>query len=313
MIASSDGKKITFVMGATATGKSDWALELAEKTGAVIVNCDSVQVYEGPRIGSNVPSEEDFARVPHHLYSYVKAPDEMSAGRFRADFFALVERLPAKARVIAVGGTGFYFRAIEKGMFEAPPVDPEVAAQVRAEGATPEGVQALWRELERGDAETAAKLPVQDSYRIMRAVELLRSGAVPSEIQKNFTPKPFPWPLHKTALFMDRPELHRRIEVRTELMLKAGLIAETAALLKKAAPEWAPLQSVGYKEVQTFLNEQKSETWLRDEIVLRTFQLTKRQNTWFKKEAQTSKYDVGSDRARFIQEAQIFFDADFPS
>lgn len=277
------GKKVIFVTGATATGKSEWALAVAREVGGVIVNCDSVQVYRGPVIGSNVPSAEDLAAVPHHLYSFVDAPREMTAGEYRREAHDLLKALDAEA-IFVVGGTGFYFQALEKGMFELPPVDEALSGAVRAQGESAQGAAALWAELSSGDPETAARLSPNDSYRIARAVELLRIGVRPSERRASFRPEPFPYPLLKADIRVERADLNRRIHQRTRQMLDRGLLAETAELLQRGLEAWAPLQAVGYKEAVRCLKGELGAEKLADEIALRTTQLARRQENWFKRE-----------------------------
>lgn len=299
--------RIVFVTGATATGKSEWALEIAREAGAAIVNCDSVQVYRGPVIGSNVPSAEEMSQAPHLLYSYVEPPREMTAGQYREDAFRVFAK-EGFERLLVVGGTGFYFQALERGMYDVPPVAEDIGLAVRTEVRTSSGRTALWKELQAGDPETAAKIPEADTYRLCRAVELLRSGVRPSEMKKNFAPEPFPYPLLKTTVVCERTELRDRIRRRTRAMLERGLIDETRGLLEKAPPTWAPLQAVGYKEAVRFLSENESREWLFEEICLRTGQLAKRQETWFKRDREILPFPAGEDRAAFRETCLRFFE-----
>ena len=119
-----------FVVGATATGKSEWALRLAQEFNGVIVNCDSVQLYKKLDIGSAKPSREEQALVPHYLLDYVSPPEEMTAGNYCRDFYETLKSIPEEKPVFVVGGTGFYFMAIEKGMYTVIPVPPEIQQQV---------------------------------------------------------------------------------------------------------------------------------------------------------------------------------------
>ncbi|HRO67070.1 MAG TPA: tRNA (adenosine(37)-N6)-dimethylallyltransferase MiaA [Pseudobdellovibrionaceae bacterium] len=306
---SDSSHRVVFVTGSTATGKSEWALRVAERTGAVVVNCDSVQLYEDVVIGSGLPSEGDFARADHRLYSYVAPPAEMTAGDYRRDFFELMTALPPASKVLVVGGTGFYFQALEKGMFETPPVDPEISERVRRD-LEEKGGEALWRELHSSDPETAARLAVGDSYRISRAVELCRAGIKPSEHRKGFTPEPFPFPLLKTRVGRDREELRERIRRRTEDMIERGLLNEIRALLERGLESWAPLASVGYKEGVAALRENRSEDWLLEEICLRTGQLAKRQETWFKRDPEIEVFQGDSLFSEFQDRVLRFLRGD---
>lgn len=301
--------QVVFVAGATASGKSDWALAVAEQRGAIIVNCDSVQVYQGLRIGSGLPSEEDFARADHRLYSYVTPPQEISAGDYRRDFFSLINGLPANAQVLVVGGTGFYFQAIEKGMFEAPGVSVDISEAVRRDLETL-GSERLWQELFRLDEETAHRLAPADSYRIARALELVRAGYIPSQLRKGFEAEPFPFPLLKLRVGRERSELRTRIRTRAKKMLEQGLLGEVADHLDRGLESWAPLASVGYKEAVLALREGRGEDWLLEEICLRTGQLAKRQETWFKRDPEMEVYLGDESFPRFQDRVLRFFDGD---
>lgn len=297
--------RVVFVTGATATGKSEWALEVARESGAVILNCDSVQVYAGPVIGSNVPSAEEMSLAPHRLYSYVEAPREITAGIYRDDAMKVL-REGGWERVLVVGGTGFYFQALERGMFDSPPVDEGLSEAVRRAVAADRS--AVWRELRAGDPESAARIPENDTYRLCRAVELLRAGIVLSEMKSKFRPEPFPFPLLKTSVVCERSELRDRIRRRTMLMLERGLIDETRALLERAPATWAPLQAVGYKEAVRFLRENPGRDWLLEEICLRTGQLAKRQGTWFRRDREILPFSTDGGRAAFRESCLRFFD-----
>lgn len=299
------GHRVLFLTGATATGKSDWALRLAEESGARIVNCDSVQIYRGLEIGSGLPTADERARVPHDLYAFVAPPREFTAGDYREAFFGLLKS-HEPARWIVVGGTGFYFQAIEKGMYPTPDVPAEIHEHVRAELTLAGGPEKLWRELEALDPDTAERLHPSDHYRIARAVELVRSNVIPSKLRAEFAPEPFPYPLLKTNLRWPRESLRERIRARARHMIERGLRAETQGLLDAGFGDWAPLASVGYKEAVRAVREGLSDEWLVDEITLRTAQLAKRQETWFNRDPDAVRFD-GASFAAFRDSTLRFF------
>lgn len=280
---------VIFVVGATGTGKSKLALELAEKDGGVIFNCDSVQCYSEVAIGAAKPSSQDLGRVPHHLYSFVKPPSEITVGQYHREFFLELEKVRSTGvqTIYVVGGTGFYFQALEKGLFPVSQTPPELKADIETWLSSPEGLAEGYRELQKLDPEAAAKISSADAYRIGRAFELIRHEKKSlSQIQKDFAAQavPFPYPLKKIGLNLSREELAPRISARTQTMLAGGLIEEVESLLKRGLDEWAPLKSVGYKEAVQFIRDNKSREWLVDEITLRTLQLAKKQKTWFKRD-----------------------------
>lgn len=304
MAESCDGKKnklinkpIIFVVGTTATGKSEWALKLAQEFKGVIVNCDSVQLYKKLDIGSAKPSLAEQALVPHYLLDYISPPEEMTAGNYARDFFACLEKIPEGKPVFVVGGTGFYFMAIEKGMYPVTKVSPELKKQVEDEIAALGGPEKLHQELTKTDPEYAAKIHLSDHYRIGRAIELIRSqGKSVTQIQKEFAEarEEFPYPLLKLGPTWDREVLRARIRQRCQQMLDRGLIAEVKQLLDEGLEGWAPMSSVGYKEVVQMLRGELKEAELLEALSINTAQLAKRQRTWFQRDKEIHWFEGGS-------------------
>ncbi len=281
--------KVIFVVGPTASGKSDLALTLAERNHGAIVNCDSVQLYQSLNIGSAKPSAVDFKRVPHFLFDFVAEGEEITAGFYQRQFFATMKELENRFPfVFVVGGTGFYFQAIEKGMYPTGAADAEVTRQVEAELQETGGAEKLYLELKTRDPETAAKISINDHYRIARAVEMMRVHGRPvSEIKREFADQaaPFPYPLLKLGIRGSRQELEPRVERRTQKMLEAGLLDEVRGLLDRGLENWGPLQSVGYKESVEFLQGKIPDvTLLQAAILQNTLRLAKRQRTWFQRD-----------------------------
>ncbi|WP_374035491.1 tRNA (adenosine(37)-N6)-dimethylallyltransferase MiaA [Bdellovibrio bacteriovorus] len=293
-------RHVIFVVGSTATGKSEWALKLAQEFKGVVVNCDSVQLYKKLDIGSAKPSKEEQALVPHYLLDYVSPPEEMTAGNYCRDFYAILENIPEENPVFVVGGTGFYFMAIEKGMYPVIPVPAEIQAQVALELETEEGAIRLHAEMMKADPEYGAKIHLSDRYRIGRAIELIRSqGKSVTQIQAEFESqrKPFPFPLLKIGPSWDREVLRKRIGQRVEKMLAAGLVNEVQGLLDEGLASWAPMSSVGYKETLEYLRGGMSLSQLQEQITTNTHQLAKRQRTWFQRDKDIQWFDGASGYA----------------
>ena len=294
--------KVFFVMGPTASGKSAFALEAAanslqEGVPAAIVNCDSIQIYQGLEIGSAQPTAHEKAKVPHYLYSYVAKGARRTTGDYVKDFYLLMKDLEKKFfEVYVVGGSGFYFQAIEKGMYNTGPSNPEIRAQVEAELKEPEGPQKLHLELQRLDPQTAAKISVNDHYRLGRALELIRvHGRSVTEIRQEMeaTRVPFAWPLEKWGLNPSKELLQQNVKRRTEEMISRGLLEEVGRLLSEGLGFWPALQSVGYKECLMYLNgEIGSRDELYDLINRNTLNLCKRQKTWFQRDPQIQWKEV---------------------
>lgn len=288
--------ELLFVVGPTASGKSDLAVALAERTGCEILNCDSIQFFKGVDIGAAKPPPEDLARAPHHLISHLELGAEYTAGDFRRDALKLIEG--SEKNFVAVGGSGFYIQALEKGMYEVPPVAPEIRARLEAEMAE-HGSHQMHLELLARDPESGARIDKNDRYRILRALELLRAepnGRTLSQMRSEFEaakpPPPFRLASRKIGLSFSREKLRERIILRTRRMIEAGLIDEVEGLRAKSLSQWAPLQSVGYKETQSFLDGKLSRAELEPLIVTSTMQLAKRQMTWFKRDPSIQWFDA---------------------
>nr|WP_295906049.1 tRNA (adenosine(37)-N6)-dimethylallyltransferase MiaA [uncultured Bdellovibrio sp.] len=290
-------RHVIFVVGATATGKSEWALKLAQEFGGVIVNCDSIQVYKKLDIGAAKPTKDEQALVRHYLLDYVNPPQEMTAGQYCRDFYECMEQIPENTPVFVVGGTGFYFMAIEKGMYPVLPVPSEIQKAVEEELKTAEGAEKLHNELLEKDPEYGAKIHLSDHYRIGRAIELIRSqGKSVTQIQNEFAESrsEFPFPLLKIGPSWDREVLKDRIALRTKKMLEQGLVQEVQSLLDEGLESWAPMSSVGYKETIAFLKNELNSEQLFEEISKNTRQLAKRQRTWFQRDKDIHWF-AGSD------------------
>lgn len=292
--------KVVFLVGPTASGKSDLGLNLAEQFGGAILNADSVQIYQRLVIGSAAPSKEDKARVPHLLFQTVPPPERLTAG----DYSRLAREALAECRerypvVFVVGGTGFYLLALENGMLPIEKADEKIQASIEGELAQDGGAARLHAELAEKDPIVGARISVNDHYRLVRALETLRrTGRRLSEIEAEYkASKPdFPYPLLKLGVSVDREELRGRIEKRTRRMVETGLLQETQDLIDEGFGDWDPLQSVGYKEAGQYLRgdqELPDREALEARIVQNTMRLAKRQRTWFQRDQQIHWGETG--------------------
>lgn len=279
--------RVIFVMGPTASGKSRLALDLCLKYGGRIINCDSIQCYEGLDIGSAKPSEQDFKRCPHELYGWASLGSQITVGDYFRKFNEFTKSLKDPTEILwVVGGTGFYFQALEFGLFEVPAANPEIVAELEEAVLMPEGGARLHEELKAKDPESAKRISVNDHYRLVRAVEMMRSqGKTPSEVKNQKTGEPR-LQAFKICLMPEKKDLVPLVEARTQWMLDQGLVAETQRILSRVPRTWRPLQSVGYFEVLKFLAGELSQNELPNLINISTLQLIKKQKTWFKRDPQ---------------------------
>jgi len=275
---------LVIVCGATATGKTEVAFELAKGLKTEIISFDSVQVYKEFNIGAAKPSLELRRVIPHHLVDEIDPPTSFSAGDFRKRALEEILKLSNKEYVVLVGGTGFYLQALLNGMYSTSIIDPKFKEELLID-AKRVGMPKLFEELKKRDSEYAAKIHPNDTYRILRGLEVLRSGVASlSQMKSDFKPQPITNEIVQFGLRRKKDILREAIQNRAEYMVSGGLLGEARSLLEKYPRALRPLESVGYKEaVKCILGELPIEE-LIPSIVRSTLQLAKRQSTWFKRD-----------------------------
>lgn len=301
--------KVVFWVGSTATGKSSLALDLAPQFGAAIVNADSVQMYQRLDIGSAKPTRDEQRRAPHFLFDCVKPPETVTAGEFNRRFFELTDEIKNKFPVIfVVGGTGFYYQAIEKGLLPIPKANPAYQAKIFAGIEKSGSAEKYHQELKRLDPETGGRIHVRDHYRIARALDIIQATGKPvSQIlhdHETSGPK-FPFPLLKIGLKRPKEELEPLVRERTTRMIADGWIDEVRGLLSDGLKDWEPLRSVGYKQCVEFLSNELSSQELPDKIVQETMKLAKKQRTWFSRDPAIEWFHP-SEKARLHSKLETF-------
>lgn len=297
--------KVIFVVGPTASGKSHLALQLAKKFKGSIVNIDSVQFYDGLIVGSAAPTEDEKKQAPHYLFSYVKAPEEMTAGQYIRDFYELIESGKVNSPIFVVGGTGFYIQALEKGMYDLPEVSEEIKKEVLADFET-FGAEHMFKELKEFDPDT--ELHPNDHYRVGRALEVKRAFNLKMSEFKNSgdNKNKLPYPALKIGLTFeteDREKFLNRVHQRTLKMIDEGIIDETKGFLTQGFENWAPLASVGYLETKAYLQGQIAREELPAAITQATMKLVKKQKTWFKRDESILWSDVFNPKLEPIERA----------
>lgn len=274
------------IVGPTASGKSALGLKLAQHFRGSVLNCDSLQIYKRLDIGTAKPSTADFQAAPHLLFNKIEPPNVLTAADYRLEALKVLEDELKTDLVFGVGGSGFYIQALLKGMYDVPKPNVEVDRQIRKR-LNEEGLPVLFAELLRVDPHYAQKLSPNDAYRIVRALVMIAdSGKTVSQVQSEFKPNAFPYPLLKFGLSTTRSELEPRVRARTQLMLEMGLVDEVRGLLRDGLRDWPPLQSVGYKECVKHCDGEISEAELSPLIQEKTLQLAKKQRTWFKRDSE---------------------------
>lgn len=274
------GLRPILLAGATATGKSAVALELADRLRGEIVSVDSMQVYRGLDLGTAKPSAAERQRVPHHGVDVVALDDPFDAARFVTMANAAVEEIQRRGRVpILCRGTGLYFNAWLNGLGSSPPADPVLRATLEALPTA-----ALLDELARQDAVTLNEIDIENRRRLVRAVEVIRLTGRPFSEQRARWPERAPALAGRSfGLIRSREETVARINARVDAMFRAGLVEETRALLATGL-EGNPTarQALGYRQVLEHLHGERSLMETRELVKVRTRQYAKRQLTWFR-------------------------------
>jgi len=288
-------------MGPTAAGKTDLAVELVQNHPLDIISVDSALVYRGLEIGAAKPGPEVLRRAPHRLIDLCAPTEAYSAADFCRDAAAAMEQSRAAGRVpLLVGGTGLYFRSLQRGLSALPEADPDVRSRLEAEAAE-QGWGALHERLQRLDPAAGARIHRNDPQRIQRALEVIEiSGRGLSEQQGRRRPS-LPFRVLKFALCpADRSVLHERIARRFGAMVEAGLLAEVAALMRIPGvhADLPAMRAVGYRQAWQHLSGELAAAEWKERGIFATRQLAKRQITWMRSEHDAFWRDPGVASAR---------------
>jgi tRNA dimethylallyltransferase len=276
--------RIVAILGPTASGKSALGLDLASGLDGEILSCDSVQVYRGLDIGTAKPTRADRDRVPHHLLDLVDPDEPYHAARWARDARTAIADVFARGKLpVLVGGTGLYFRALLRGLFDAPPPDPEIRRRHQEE-ARQQGTEALHRRLAEIDPEAAGRIRPADLVRISRALEVFEQTGVPLSALHRAAPPPPPLDCFTVVLDPAAAVLRTRISTRVDAMMESGWLDEVRALRAAGFGATRALQALGYRQLGQYLDG----AMLLEEAVAATRQATiayaRRQRTWFQRE-----------------------------
>lgn len=273
-----------YLSGPTASGKTQVALDLAEKLGAEIVSLDSMAVYRGMDIGTAKPTPDQTKLVPHHLIDVVDPIEDYSVSQFVADAHRVASEIRSRGKqVLFVGGTPLYLKTLLRGMFLGPPADWEFRNQVEADVAQ-YGYEALRRRLRQVDPLTAHKLLDGDIRRAVRALEVAQATGRPlSHWQTQFERENRAEDCRVFVLGWERAELHRRVQQRVEAMFDKGLVDEVKGLLDRYEKLGrTAMQAVGYKEPIAHLQGECTLPETIEQVVIHTRQFVRRQEIWFR-------------------------------
>lgn len=283
-----------FLAGPTAAGKTAVALALAAEFPVEIINVDAAQVYRGMDIGTAKPSREERSRVPHHLIDIRDPAEIYSAAEFRTDALAAMQSITRAGRVpLLVGGTLFYYRALQYGLPDLPGADPQIRARLEHEAKTA-GWASLRERLQRLDPDRAARIHPNDPQRTLRALEIIElTGRAASDFGAR-SQDTLPYRAIKLFLYPDNREwLHERITRRFHTMMAQGLLDEARRLFSRTdlQPNLPSLRCVGYRQAGLYLSGEINYDGFVERAVAATRQLAKRQMTWIRGETDSCRIE----------------------
>jgi len=312
--AETDSPIALFIMGPTATGKTDLALAIYNELSSDLISVDSALVYRGMDIGTAKPDAQTLKKSPHQLIDIIDPAEVYSAGQFREDALQLMHQSVTNQRTpILVGGTMLYFNTLQKGMANMPEIDDTVKQAIELEAKT-KGLPALHERLKKVDPVSAERIHPNDPQRIKRALELYDFTGKTltefwSEQAQNKADSSFPYRRIKIALMpADRIELRKRITERFDTMLQQGFIEEVEGLFKRGDlhADLPSIRAVGYRQVWLYLAGEYGYDEMRDKVIIATAQLAKRQMTWLRKETECNFIDpIALNRPKVLKNLKL--------
>ncbi len=295
--------KIVVICGPTGVGKTAFSIALADRFDGEIVGADSMQVYRYMDIGTAKPDTAEREAVPHHVVDFLAPDQAFDAGKYMTAADRAIDDIRKRGRLpIVAGGTGLYIRVLLYGLFSGG--SPDEAVMARLEKTLSEkGAGHLYETLARYDPEAASHIHPNDTFRVIRALEVFkRTGNPKSGMIKSHAFKNERYPHVKIGLYMEREALYRRIDDRVDRMMAQGFVEEVRTLLDMGYPEnLKSMNAIGYRHVCDFLNGRTDEEEMVRLLKRDTRRFAKRQHTWFRRERDVIWMTPGElDRARAI-------------
>lgn len=275
---SSDKIKIIAIVGATASGKTAYSIELAQKLDAEIISADSRLVYKGMDIGTAKPTTEEQCGIPHYLIDIVEPDFEYSAGLYKQQAQEIIQNIHNKRKTpIIVGGTGLYLDMLLRG-YELPNIEADNELRGKLKDMQKEDLHKLLKEK---DFNAAKEIDPNDTKKIIRAIELIeKTGKTLNEIRSKTESQ---YDVKWIGRNFERNKLYERINNRVDLMIEQGLVQETKDLINKYGKAPNIVNTIGYKEICSYLDNQCSLDTAIETLKQNTRRYAKRQLTWFRK------------------------------
>jgi tRNA dimethylallyltransferase len=275
-------KTLIVITGPTASGKTALGIELAQRLGTEIISADSRQFYREMAIGTAKPTPHELAQVNHHFINSHSITDSFNVGDFEQQGLALLSQLfKTRDKVIMVGGSGLYIKAICEGFDQLPDADPAIRERLNAE-LSEKGIAHLQEKLKLADPRYYAEVDNNNPQRIIRALEVFESSGQPFSSYRKADLRKRPFNIVKFGLLWPRDVLYERINQRVDMMIEQGLIDEVTSLLPYR--HLNALNTVGYSEIFDYLDGQTDLPTAIARIKQNTRRFAKRQMTWFNKD-----------------------------
>ncbi len=291
------------VLGPTASGKTALGLALAERHGGEIINCDSTAVYRGFDIGTDKPTPEERRGIPHHLIDIADPTEVYTAAQFARDAAAVIRDIHSRGKLpILVGGTGFYYRALTRGLFPGPGADEALRARLDRV-AERRGPETLHRMLQRVDPESGARIMPRDRKRLVRALEVYLTTGRPLTAHFSDTASPIAdCEVIAVALKLPAELTAERVARRVDQQFARGIVAEVEGLLARGVPPTArPFGGLVYRQVMELRRGVRDEHATRALITQENRRYARRQLIWFRKEPNLVWFDGPGERAATLQ------------
>ena len=300
-------KPLIAILGPTATGKSALGIAIAERYHGEIINCDSTAVYRGFDIGTDKVPLDERRGIPHHLIDIADPTDEYTAAQYARDAAQTIAGIHARGKLpILVGGSGFYYRALTRGLFPGPGKNAELRRRLERI-AERKGVEQLHRLVARVDPESAARIQPRDRKRLIRALEVYFQTGKPLTAHFEATVSPLGKDVQvgAVALRMPAPWLAERLASRVDAQFAAGLLDEIRALLAAGVPpEARPFGGLVYRQAMEHLRGLRDEAATRKLIAQENRKYARRQLIWFRKEPNLTWFDGPGTNAE-VQDSVI--------
>lgn len=292
---SMNEKKIIFIVGPTAVGKSDVAFTLAQNIEGEIISCDSMQVYKEIHVANNKPVQYMLDSVPHHLVGVLSVEQEYDVAQFNQRALEIIKEVHRRSHTpIIVGGSGMYMQILLDGIFEGGARNEALRKDFEGQ-AKQRGNEYLYGKLKEADSQAASKIHPNDLRRIIRALEVCTIKSMPiSQLQKD---RQGLWGKYQISLFVltrQRQELYDRINMRVEQMFDDGIVKEVQSVDDNRWGKTAK-KIIGVEEVQGYLRGDYDIGEAKEKIKLNTRHLAKRQLTWFRREKRLQWITIGPE------------------